>query len=714
MSKYHNDQPIQGGAQDPDLLNRASFANHLANILLLESSDDCLTVSLEGEWGYGKTSVINLVKESLKEKDVIPIIIEYNPWLAGKPESLIQDFLIQFSSQLNLTDNSKAALKVARELLAYSSLFSVAKLIPGAEPWASITEKVFKKSGEATKKISELKKLDVLAKKDKVKKAISKIDSPIIVFIDDIDRLTPEETFQILRLVKAVADFSGTSFLLAFDPQYIKAALANHHIEKPNEYIDKVVQLRVSLPIISDRDLNQLSNIEIENLSDKNLTDSFEQDNDRLEWIYHHYFKNLIKNPRELKRFFNHLRFVLEQVEGQVSFSDLFGLSIIATKANSIYEHIKSTPEAYIGKRFDTDAITFTSPEEIVEQSEVEREKKLKLFTDSERKHISNLLGELFPLIETDALNPYEVSSNDAAGRISAPQRLYVALHYQTPTGYISDEDILLFIEGDVDKVEFLKSTLSNESASRFFELITNYAVKCKNKETDVLFPIYDAHLKSDELKTVLEGNYGLTNFNPFQQMVWFTNNLISKAENKVTLISSIINRDDNVPISADLINKMHRQLDKQQRGNKNQEVWVDSDEIKKFEDEFSNAAIRVLKNKIFLETTLESHIFYELKRTSKEKTAQFFNEIMDSDEGIVRVAEIIGCLGTDSTNGPYIHIKEDFFDGIFDYQLLQEKALVALSNSDDFSVSIRSVLQSMTDCKKYYLRDGKERDNWY
>ena len=99
MSKYHNDQPIKGGPYDPDLLNRANFANHLADILLLKHDEDCLTVSLEGEWGYGKTSVINLVKGALNEKESAPIIVEYNPWLAGKPESLIQDFHLQFADQ---------------------------------------------------------------------------------------------------------------------------------------------------------------------------------------------------------------------------------------------------------------------------------------------------------------------------------------------------------------------------------------------------------------------------------------------------------------------------------------------------------------------------------------------------------------------------------------------------------------------------------------
>lgn len=366
MSKYHNDQPINGGPKDPDLLNRTNFSDHLSDILLLDPEDDCLTVSLEGEWGYGKTSVINLVKSGLKDKEQSPIIIEYNPWLAGKPETLIQDFLLQFSSQLNIRDNSEDALKAAKELIAYSSLFSAAKLIPGAEPWASIVEKVFSKFGSATKKIAELKKLDLLGKKNKVISAIKKIKIPIVVIIDDIDRLTPSETFQVLRLVKAVADFSGTSFLLAFDAKYLASVLNKNNIENSPEYINKIIQLRVPLPLISEQGMNELANLEFKRLSERDLTKYFESDQERLSWLYHHYFKYIIKNPRDLKRLFNHLRFVLEQVEGQVCFADLFALSIIATKASEVYEHIKKTPEAYIGCRFNNDGMFMEKAEDII------------------------------------------------------------------------------------------------------------------------------------------------------------------------------------------------------------------------------------------------------------------------------------------------------------------------------------------------------------
>ncbi|EPC4027135.1 KAP family P-loop NTPase fold protein, partial [Aeromonas salmonicida] len=531
MGKYHNDQPILGGPNEPDLLNRFNFANNLANVLLLNHDDDCLTVSLEGEWGYGKTSVINLVKYVLSEKETTPIIIEYNPWLAGKPESLIQDFLLQFSSQLNIKDNSEVALKAAQELIAYSSLFSVAKLVPGAEPWASIIEKVLSKFGSSTKKIAELKKLDLLGKKKAVVAAIEKIKTPIVVIIDDIDRLTPSETFQVLRLVKAVADFSGTSFLLAFDSNYITSVLDKNDIVNASEYINKIVQLRIPLPVISERGMNELANSELANLSDKNLTDRFETDQERLSWIYHNYFKRLINNPRELKRCFNHLRFVLEQIEGQVCFSDLLSLSIIATKANPIYEHVKKTPEAYIGKRFSNEGVMIDNPEDVVKSFSDERNGLLKEYSGRDRKLLEGLLGDIFPLMDTGGYSHYGVSDADSAGRVSAPQRLHVAFHYKTPTGYFSDQEILDFIAGDINRDDFLSRVVTDDADDRFFEMMKNYAKECRDNSFDILTCIYNAFLNSEKLISSLENNYGFISRNVYRQMNWLTNKIISESD---------------------------------------------------------------------------------------------------------------------------------------------------------------------------------------
>lgn len=707
MGKYHNDQPIQGGINDPDLLNRLGFSDHLANLLLLNHDDDCLTVSLEGEWGYGKTSIINLVKGALNEKKTLPIIVEYNPWLAGKPESLIQDFLLQFSAQLNIKENSKVALKAAEELVAYSSLFSVAKLLPGAEPWASIVEKVFSKFGRSTKKIAELKKLDLISSKKNVVKAIEKIKKPIVVVIDDIDRLTPQETFQVLRLVKAVADFPGTSFLLAFDANYLATVLAKNDIANPSEYINKIIQLRVPLPIISERGMNELAQIELENLSDKDLTDSFENDQERLSWIYHNYYKHLIKNPRELKRLFNHLRFVLEQVEGQVCFADLFSLSIIATKANLVYEHIKRTPEAYIGKRLSNDGLMFDKSKDVVKSFDGERNQLLEKFGESDRKLIHGLLSELFPLLNSKKPKLYEASDTDAAGRVSALQRLHVALHYKTPTEYISDQEIHDFISGQVNRAEFLSDVLDKGSDERFFEMMMNYSSQCKERSFEILTSIYDAFLNSQQLIDSQKGNYGLLSKDSYMRMNWLSNKVISEVEDKYDLIKSLVERDQNAPLAGDILYKVRDQI----HGEKYDMPWVSAEQLVELEGLFQSTAIRALNKRIFFDTSLESSIFYELKRSSLEKTAEYMQGILDSHNGAIRVSEIIANSGSDSSNGPYTHIEEKVLSGVIDLESLKDK--VRLIDIESQPIYLQAVLKSILDGKKYYLRDAQLDERW-
>jgi hypothetical protein len=706
MSTYHNDQPILGGQNDPDLLNRLDFANHLANILLLNSNDDCLTMSIEAEWGYGKTSVINLIKCALNEKDSLPIIIEYNPWLAGQPETLIQDFLLQFSSQLNIKDKSEAALEASKKLIAYSSLFSLAKLVPGTEPWASIIEKIFSKFGNTAKKIAELKKLDLLGRKKQVEEAIRKINHPIIVIIDDIDRLTPSETFQVLRLVKAVADFSGTSFLLAFDPNYLVSVLDKNNIVNSSEYINKIIQLRVPLPVISDRGMSEIASAELEKLSDRSLTDRFESDQERLSWIYHNYFKQLIKNPRELKRFFNHLRFVLEQIEGQVCFSDLFALSLVATKSNLVYEHIKNTPEAYIGKRFTNDALLIDKLQDIVDRFSDERCKKLSDFSDRERILMQNLLGEIFPLLQSGGYSHYGVSEPDTAGRVSAPQRLHIAFHYKTPAGYISDQDIINFIQGEVNRGEFLEDVLYQNAEERFFEMMTNYAGYCKDESYEILTCIYDTFLFSEKLKSSLEGNFGFMGSDLYRRMNWLTNKIISENNDKYRLIKDIVSRQKNAPLGADVLYKVRDQI----QNERNKQSWIDAEELAELECIFQQMATEVLSEKKYLDYHLESHIFFELRRTSVEFTSEFIAYVL-SEYGLIRLCEIIGETGSDSTNGPYFKFNDDYFGEMLDVHKIRSE--VKGLDISHYPTRIQAVLKSILDGKKYYLRDATLGEDW-
>ncbi|HCM9700121.1 TPA: AAA family ATPase [Enterobacter hormaechei subsp. xiangfangensis] len=701
MGKYHNDQPIRGGSNDPDLLNRLDFANHLANALLLDHDDSCLTISLEGEWGYGKTSVINLVKGALNEKEQLPIIVEYNPWLAGNSGSLIQDFLIQLSSRLRISNHSENARKAAQELIIYSKLFSVAKLIPGMEPWASIIEKVFSGLGDINKEISDLDKLDLMAQKKKVSVALEKIKTPVVVIIDDIDRLTPAETFQVLRLVKAVADFSGTSFLLAFDANYLASVLNKNNIVNSTEYINKIIQLRVPLPLISERGMNELVNVELERLSNKNLTDQFEGDQERLSWIYYKYFTKLIKNPRDLKRLFNHLRFVLLQIEGQVCFSDLFSLSLLATKSESIYNHIKNNPEAYIGYHLSKNNVMLNKAADVVASFNDIRNELISSHGGDKKEILHNLLGEIFPLIKSGN-SPYRSASNaDANGRVSSPQRLYIALHYNTPIEYLSDQQIQEFISGLIDRKDFLDNVLSNDAEDRFFEMMHIYADLCKDKSYEVLTHIFDAFLASEKIKKSLLSNLEFFSTDMYTKINWLVFEIISKSKAKYEIIKRIVEREENTPFSGDILRDIRSQYKEQNNDN----FWLNTSQLNEIELIFQDVAISALSNKRFLNNNLEPHIFYALKASSKDKASAFISNLFGTSEGVIRISELIGESGRDSTNGPYVQIKDNDFTDFINIKIL--RAEVEKLDIEHYSKRTQAILKSIMDGRKYYLRDS-------
>jgi hypothetical protein len=99
------------------------------------------------------------------------------------------------------------------------------------------------------------------------------------------------------------------------------------------------------------------------------------------------------------------------------------------------------------------------------------------------------------------------------------------------------------------------------------------------------------------------------------------------------------------------------------------------------------------------------------LKRSSKEKTSEFISEVLSNDNGAIRVAEIIGNSGNDSTNGPYVQIDENNFSNVIDFEGLRERAKQV--DMENQPVHIQAILKSILDGKKYYLRDGSLSERW-
>ena len=81
MSESHPliaDTAIDDSTQD--LFHRLPFANSLAGWILSLEGDDSFVIGLCGQWGSGKTSVLNLLLNELQSADEAnrPIVVRFN------------------------------------------------------------------------------------------------------------------------------------------------------------------------------------------------------------------------------------------------------------------------------------------------------------------------------------------------------------------------------------------------------------------------------------------------------------------------------------------------------------------------------------------------------------------------------------------------------------------------------------------------------------
>jgi predicted KAP-like P-loop ATPase len=182
MGFFNHDNSIDGTYFKRDELNRESFAKALAQKIVLEKGDTCLVLSIEGKWGEGKTSFLDIL--DFKIQNVCPDaqIVKFNPWLVSDAETLVQKFLIQLASQI-ITEEKPQYQKLAVNLLKYAEIFNALKLIPGAKPWANIAEGVFKTTGKAINALSQVEKMDLEKRKAEVEEAIKELDQPFFMVL---------------------------------------------------------------------------------------------------------------------------------------------------------------------------------------------------------------------------------------------------------------------------------------------------------------------------------------------------------------------------------------------------------------------------------------------------------------------------------------------------------------------------------------------------
>jgi len=414
--------------EDPkdDRLGFATFAKNLAEAVCEVTSDECLVFSLFGPWGSGKTSCLNFVRYYVNRKpeEQSPIIIQFNPWWFSGHGELLYQFFREFSAALG----KKKRLKEISSLLA--DFVAVLSEVPEPTGVAKIAGKIVHKVLRRQLKEASKIRLDI-------KTYLQKLDSHILVIIDDIDRLTFEEIRSVFRVIKAVADFPKTVYLLAFDKEIVAKSLEIQHEISGEDYLKKIVQVPFELPIPDKTALRKLFSEQLNFIFSEIPQDQFDETywkNVFLDGIDH-----FLNTMRDVKVLINAIKMTYPPVKGEVNPVDFAAIETIRVFSSNIYHLIRSNPEKFAGH---SDRNSYPRIEDI----KPFHNKYIELLQEEEREVYKKFLKRIFPKLEAvfdDMLygSDWEITWRKQL-RICSPDIFPIYFQLATPAGDISQAEM--------------------------------------------------------------------------------------------------------------------------------------------------------------------------------------------------------------------------------------------------------------------------------
>lgn len=343
MTAFSADRP----STDPkdDLFGHAPFAKSLADSICRYPGSDGLVLALYGPWGSGKSTVLSYVGHYLDQipERARPIVVTFNPWWFSGQENLARAFLGQLQAVLPAKSEK---FKKLGDLLG-----DFAEGIGGLIDLSGVTGGAASKLGKLIGMAIKRKPKDVPALKAEICRVLEEAGKRILIVIDDIDRLTPEETRQLFTVVKALADFPNVVYLLAFDRDVAAQAIEQQGGLPGERYLEKIIQVPFELPPV---DRVALRRALFERL-DQVLGDTPEGLFDRSYWtnVFFDGIDPMIQVPRDVVRFTNTLSVTYPAVRGEVNPVDFIALEAIRVFLPDLYDVIRANPDRFSGHSRD-------------------------------------------------------------------------------------------------------------------------------------------------------------------------------------------------------------------------------------------------------------------------------------------------------------------------------------------------------------------------
>ncbi len=363
--RYSSDQPIT--KLPDDKLGRSSFANRLADDIAAWDGDSSLVIGLYGDWGTGKTSLKNLVLAAFKQRRKKIPLLEFNPWQlsgsGGISQTYFNELKIMLESDTVSHKHDKAEAK--ERLLKYSKrlafggiagrMFSGLLAVLGQSEDAAATAavanafsdaaEITKSGSEAVDSKSEPGNLSLSELKKSLDESLRRLKQPLLVVVDDIDRLTHREILDVFQLVKVNADFPRVIYLLLFERNIVSAALDSISNGRGNDFLEKIVQVGYHIPRASRASIQKVLFGGLDEiLAEPGVSRRW--DKNRWSHVYLDGLQGFFRNLRHVYRFLSSFDFHVRQFQKRDHFEvnpiDLIAIETLRVFEPKVFERIPS------------------------------------------------------------------------------------------------------------------------------------------------------------------------------------------------------------------------------------------------------------------------------------------------------------------------------------------------------------------------------------
>lgn len=306
------DNPINAPADDR--FDRNGSARAFASDVLAQDAREGLVVGVLGPWGSGKTSFINLARPELERGSTS--ILDFNPWMFSGSDQLVANFFVELTAQLKLRPGLG---DIATSLEEYGEAVSGLAWLPFIGIWLE--------RGRSTAKLARriLERRERRGpRKAQLEEKLRRLLQPVVVVIDDIDRLTTPEIRDVFKLVRLTASFPNVIYVVAFDRRRVEIALTEEGLVG-RDYLEKILQVGYDLPAVPKHLLRrELLTALQETLGSLGEIGDVNQET----WpdIYMELIDPLIHNMRDVRRYVASVRGTVAALEGEIDLGDVLAV----------------------------------------------------------------------------------------------------------------------------------------------------------------------------------------------------------------------------------------------------------------------------------------------------------------------------------------------------------------------------------------------------